>query len=47
MEHPEEAPQSEPGADDCRRVADYVAGMTDRYCIARFTELSIPEAARF
>ena len=47
MEHPEEAPESEPGADDCRRVADYVAGMTDRYCIARFTELSIPEAARF
>jgi dGTPase len=47
MEHPEEAPESEPGADDCRRVADYIAGMTDRYCIARFTELSIPEAARF
>jgi dGTPase len=47
MEHPEEAPESEPGADECRRVADYVAGMTDRYCIARFTELSIPEAARF
>jgi dGTPase len=47
MEHPEEAPESEPGADECRRVADYVAGMTDRYCIARFTELSIPEAAKF
>jgi len=47
MEHPEEAPESEPDADECRRVADYVAGMTDRYCIARFTELSIPEAARF
>jgi dGTPase len=47
MEHPEEVPESEPSADECRRVADYVAGMTDRYCIARFTELSIPEAARF
>jgi dGTPase len=47
MEHSEEVPESEPGADGCRRVADYVAGMTDRYCIARFTELSIPEAARF
>jgi dGTPase len=47
MDHPEEVPESEPGADGCRRVADYVAGMTDRYCIARFTELSIPEAARF
>jgi len=47
MEHPEEAPESEPGADECRRVADYVAGMTDRYCIAKFTKLSIPEAAKF
>jgi dGTPase len=47
MEHPEEVPEAEPGASDCQRVADYVAGMTDRYCIARFTELTIPEAARF
>ena len=47
MEHPEEAPEGEPGASDCQRVADYVAGMTDRYCIARFTELTIPEATRF
>jgi len=30
-----------------RAVADYIAGMTDRYCIARFTDLAIPEAARF
>jgi dGTPase len=27
-----------------QRVTDYVAGMTDRYCIARFTELEIPQA---
>jgi dGTPase len=47
MEHPEEVPEGEPGASECQRVADYVAGMTDRYCIARFTELTIPEAARF
>jgi dGTPase len=47
MEHPEEVPEGEAGADDCQRVADYVAGMTDRYCIARFTELAVPEAARF
>jgi dGTPase len=47
MEHPEEVPEWEPGASECQRVADYVAGMTDRYCIARFTELTIPEAARF
>ncbi len=27
-----------------QRVTDYVAGMTDRYCIARFTELEVPQA---
>ena len=34
-------------ASDCQRVADYIAGMTDRYCIAKFTELTIPEESRF
>ena len=34
MEHPEETPEGEPGASDCQRVTDYLAGMTDRYCIA-------------
>jgi dGTPase len=47
MGHPEEVPESEPGASDCQRVADYVAGMTDRFCIARFSALTLPEAARF
>jgi dGTPase len=47
MERPEEVPEGEPGASDCQRIADYLAGMTDRYCIARFSELTIPEAARF
>jgi len=47
MEHPEETPEGEPGADDAQRVTDYLAGMTDRYCIARFTELTVPEEARF
>jgi dGTPase len=47
MEHPEETPESEPGASDSQRVTDYLAGMTDRYCIARFTELTIPEETRF
>jgi dGTPase len=43
MESPEEAPELEPGAGECQRVADYLAGMTDRYCIAKFAELTIPE----
>jgi dGTPase len=47
LERPEETPQSEPAASDCQRVADYVAGMTDRYCIARFAELTVPEESRF
>ena len=47
MEHPEETPEGVPGADDTQRVTDYLAGMTDRYCIARFTELTVPEEARF
>ena len=47
VNHPEEVPVAEPGAEPCQQVADYLAGMTDRYCIARFTELSIPEQARF
>ena len=44
---PEAIPALDPGADHTQRVTDYIAGMTDRYCIARFTDLAIPEAARF
>jgi dGTPase len=47
MESPGETPEAEPGAGDCQRVVDYIAGMTDRFCIARFTELTVPEATRF
>jgi dGTPase len=45
MAHPDEAPEIEPGASDCQRVTDYLAGMTDRYCIAKYAELTIPEEA--
>jgi dGTPase len=46
-EHPELLPA--PGAahekdDLARRVTDYVAGMTDRYCIREYTELEVPKA---
>jgi dGTPase len=47
MENPGEVPEGEPGASDEQRVTDYVAGMTDRYCIAKFTELTVPEEAKF
>ena len=47
VEHPEETPEVEPGASVAQRVTDYLAGMTDRFCIARFTELTVPEETRF
>ncbi len=33
-----------PGADEAQRVTDYLAGMTDRYCIRVFEELTVPES---
>jgi len=47
VENPGELPRWDQTASDCQRVADYIAGMTDRYCIAKFTELTIPEESRF
>ena len=47
LDHPEEVPSADPGADERQRVTDYIAGMTDRFCIAKFTELTIPEEAKF
>jgi dGTPase len=47
LAHSEEVPHRDPEADERQRVADYIAGMTDRYCIAKFTELTIPEESRF
>jgi dGTPase len=47
MEHPEEVPAVDPEASDCQRVADYLAGMTDRFCISRYTELTVPRESRF
>jgi dGTPase len=42
--HPEEIPRSIPAGDLERRVTDYLAGMTDRFCIRAFERLSIPVA---
>ena len=33
-----------PGADEAQRVTDYLAGMTDRYCIRVFEALTVPES---
>jgi len=47
LSSPDEIPNLDPQASKCQRVADYIAGMTDRFCIAKFTELTVPEESRF
>jgi dGTPase len=42
--HPEEIPGSIPEGELPVRVTDYLAGMTDRFCIRAFEELSVPAA---
>ena len=44
LEQPEAAPGADP--DDVQRVTDYIAGMTDRFCIAAFRRLALPEESR-
>jgi dGTPase len=50
VEHPELLPagaQEGPPGDErelAERVTDYLAGMTDRYCIREYTELQVPRA---
>ena len=43
-DHPEEIPASIPDGPLDRRVTDYIAGMTDRFCIRAFETLSVPVA---
>jgi dGTPase len=42
--HPEEIPDSIPPGDLESRVTDYLAGMTDRFCIRMFETLTVPVA---
>jgi dGTPase len=43
-DHPHEIPDSIPPGPLDRRVTDYIAGMTDRFCIRSFEALSVPVA---
>jgi dGTPase len=43
-QHPEEIPDSIPSGPLERRVTDYLAGMTDRYSLRTFEDLSTPVA---
>lgn len=42
--HPGDIPESIPEGPTPQRVTDYLAGMTDRFCIRAFEELSVPVA---
>jgi dGTPase len=45
-EHPEEVPEGAAGADEIQQITDYIAGMTDRFCIAAFKRIALPEESR-
>lgn len=47
LERPELIPELDPAADPIQRVTDLLAGMTDRYCIAHYTAIYVPEGSRF
>jgi len=42
--HPQDIPTSIPAGDLARRVTDYIAGMTDRFCVRAFEAISTPAA---
>jgi dGTPase len=47
VDQPKQLPAADGGHEDddlARRVTDYLAGMTDRYCINAYTELQVPKA---
>jgi dGTPase len=43
-EHAEAIPTHDPAGDLATRVTDYLAGMTDRFCIRTFEALTMPRA---
>ncbi len=44
VDHPGELPEADAGEDLAQRVTDWIAGMTDRYCLRAFQELAVPRA---
>jgi dGTPase len=40
LQHPESVPAPDPDADEVQRVADYMAGMTDRFCLSAYERLA-------
>jgi dGTPase len=46
LEHPHDVPDGAAAADEVQRITDWIAGMTDRFCIATFRRLALPEESR-
>ena len=46
LDHPEEIPDGAAAADYVQRATDWLAGMTDRFCIATFRRLALPEESK-
>jgi len=46
LAHPGEVPATHPDDDSLQSATDYIAGMTDRFAIARFKALALPEESR-
>jgi dGTPase len=46
VENPVVVPDAGTGADEIQRITDYIAGMTDRFCIAAFKRIALPEESR-
>lgn len=46
LEHPDLVPDGAGGGDAVQAATDYVAGMTDRFAIATFRRLALPEESR-
>jgi dGTPase len=44
LAHPDEVPTRDPRAGDRQRVADYIAGMTDRFAISTFERIFVPRS---
>ncbi len=46
LERPDVVPGETMDGDEVQQVTDYIAGMTDRFCIAAFRRLALPEESR-
>ena len=46
LDDPDLVPDGAAAGEDLQRVTDYIAGMTDRFAIASFRRLALPEESR-